>query len=296
MKKQLSLILAFYMILSVLTGCGSVRTQEYTLECGVSLTAASGMKETAQEPFTTTLQGTKVIVAFLEEHKSVLGSEELTLQGYAGLVKNGNSLDADFAENAQGVLTNQRVKDGYFFYICVYETGSSFWLIQFACAEENQEKYAPLFQEWSGTVVLQDTQAPDVEAVTETVYTLDVGAQITLPEGLTQVDMEGYDVFMHNNRVAFALNHEEKPADWTLEDYAAALSEGYGIATLAQNSHGVLASAYSTENEGVVNYYYITVYETEEAFWVCQIFCLESAVETYGNDIARWASSLTFDQ
>lgn len=294
--KKTSIILVVCLVLGLLVGCGTVRTAQYSLDCGATLTAAAGLEEVAQAPFTTTLQGTHVFVAFLDEHKTSLGVEDMTLETYGTLIASGNSLSEAFAENEYGVPANQRTADGFFYYICLYETGSSFWTVQFACAEDEAEKYLALFQEWSGTVELADTEAPELGEVTEEVYTLDSGVQVTLPDDMAESTMEGFDIFLHNNLIACAIVSEAKPEGWTIGDYAEALSDAYGLGTLLENSHGVLGTAYVAENEGVNYYYYVAVHESADAFWICQIFCLESVFQTYQSYIPGWASSLTFPE
>lgn len=294
--KRVSLLLAAVLILGLFAACGSSapEAQDYTLACGGTLTAENGLTETEQAPFTTTLMGKNTMVTFLDENKQLL-AQGISLEEYAAIVVSGNGLENDFALDSNGNLattyTRQVEENTFFYYAAVYETDSSFWLVQMTCLEDQKDVYEPLFSQWLATVELPVTELAAQEIV-ETTYELDCGMTVTLPEGMGETLMEGWTVFLHNNLLGFTLLEEEKSEGWTLDDYAAALSQAYGLDAMEENEFGVPTIAYSEEVNGMVYYYYITVHETADAFWLCQMYCPESAIEQYGDHIPAWSASL----
>lgn len=297
--KKLSLLLALVMILGLFAGCGSAAptSQEYTLESGIVVTAESGLTEKAQAPFTTTLQGNNSMVTFLEEHKSML-ADGLTAEGYAAIITSGNGLSTDFAMDAEGNLANSytREVDGneFFYYLTVKETATSFWLVQMVCLQKQQETYEPLFRQWLASVQLPESEAGSAGAdFTEKTFELNCGLNVTMPDDMGQMSMEGYTEFYTNNVLGFLLLEEEKPEGWDLETYAAAVAEANGVEAMEADEYGNPAMVYSFDANGMTYYYYTTVHEFSDRFVLCQFFCIDSAMELYADHMAAWCDSLS---
>lgn len=296
--KKLSLLLALALILGLLAGCGSSAptAQDYTTEGGITLTAESGMTEKAQAPFTTTLQGENSMVTFLEESKAML-TPGMTLADYTAVVESGNGLSAPFAEDDCGNLANSYVREingsEFFYYITAHETASSFWLVQMACLADQQEVYEPLFRQWLATVELPVSENALDGTFTEKTFELDCGLKITMPDNMGKLAMEGYTEFYTNNVMGLSLLLEEKPEGWTLADYAAAVAQANGIDALVADEFGTPALSYSYENQGITYHYYMTAHEMSDAFVLCQIFCMDNAMELYGDHLAAWSDSLS---
>lgn len=321
--KKLSLILALSLMLSLLSACGggssdsgvvsrepvdlstptiadtsesgSGDTQEYVLDCGATLTAKAGLTEVAMESLTTTLQGDDMLVTFLDENKQTLGGD-LTLETYADLVASINGVALAFAEDAMGNLatTYTREVDGatYFYYATVHETNSSFWLIQMACLDSERADFEPLFMQWCSTITLADTELDLSGEITEATYQLSCGLSITAAEGMVETAVDGYDTFLQNNQAAVLILKEEKPEGWSLEDYAAAVSEANGLSAFEADEYGTLYTAHAAESSGINYIYYITVHETEDCFVLCQIYTSEALIDYYGPYFPAWSASL----
>lgn len=296
--KKLSLLLALVLVIGLFAGCGSSAptAKDYTLESGITLTAESGMTEKAQAPFTTTLQGNNSMVTFMEENKAIL-TPGMTLEDYAAVVESGNGLSAPFALDGSGNLANSYVRetDGseFFYYITAHETDSSFWLVQMVCLNDQREVYEPLFQQWLATVELPVSEQILADAFTEKTFELDCGLTVTMPEDMGKMNLEGYTEFYTNNVLGLSLLAEEKPEGWTLDDYAAAVAEANGIDALVADEFGNPALSYSFENQGILYHYYLTAHEFSDSFVLCQIFCMDGAMELYGDHLAAWSDSLS---
>lgn len=319
--RKISVLLTLVLLLSMLCACGqetaptesgstgmpsatsastiaasTTKERAYTLDCGAALTAEYGLLEVAMDPFTTTLQGDNMIVMLLDEHKSIWGAEGITLEDYAYLVAVGNNMPGEFTVNEYGVLATEYTSDvngtPFFYYASVHESGSSFWLCQMSCMESQKDTYAPLFAQWSATVTLQDTEAPVIDSTREKTYQLNCGMEITTLDGMMEIDMDGYDAFVTDNQLVLVLLKEEKYEGWTLDDYAAAVAEANAIDAFALNEAGIPAASYTAEVEGLCYYFYLTVHETEDAFWLCQFYTVESLVDAYLPSFPAWSASL----
>lgn len=296
--KKLSLLLALVLILGLFAGCGdsAPTSREYTLECGITLTAESGLTEKEQPAFTTSLQGRNSMILFLEESKAMLGGD-MDLEQYADIIVSGNRLTEGFAEDASGNYATSYTRDvdgsKFFYYVTVHETASSFWMVQMACMESKQETYEPLFREWAATIQIPETEGSVDTTISETDFTMTCGLTITMADDMAKMNLEGYDEFYTNNTLGLILLQEEKPEGWTLDDYAAAVAEANGMDALEKDAYGNPATTYTYENEGIVYHYYLTAHEFSDRFVLCQFFCVESALEIYGDYMTAWSDTLS---
>ena len=246
--------------------------------------------------FTAVLQSDEVIIFLLEEHKSTLGLSGLSLEEYAGLIKSGNQFEDDFVLVNHGTPTLEytRQVDGetYYYYATVHESGTSFWFCQMACKEADHDEYQMKFVQWSSSLRAKDTELK-LSDITEKTYTLDCGLQFTGPDGMRPVMQEGLDAYLTDNYMAVTFLAEEKPKGWTLDDYAEAAASANMFGPLKENEHGVLAVEHTWESpEGVNYWYYVTVLETEEYFWMCQFTGLGSLKERYEAYLPAWSASV----
>lgn len=299
--KKLSLILAFCLLFGMISGCDSTptelkETEQYVLDCGATLTAGAGMDEKEMDGFTAVLQGKQVMIFLLDENKSLVGTGDLTVEEYAQLVQNANGFDKGFSVDANGNLTAEYTRENngtmFYYYATIHESGSSFWLCQMACEEQYADEYVEHFSAWSASLELKDTELklPDI---VEKTYTLDSGLQFTGPDGMRAGQMEGFDAFWTDNLIGMAFLSEEKPDGWTLEDYAEAVATANAFAPLTKNEKGALFTEYTWDNpDGGSYWYYVTVAETEENFWLCQFFGMDSVKDLYAPYLPAWSASV----
>ncbi len=289
------------MLFGLLVGCNGApeeqpEMEQYVLDCGITLTAAAGMQETEMDGFTAVLQGEETIIFLLEEHKSTLSMVDLSLEEYARLIKNGNQFEDDFILVNKGTPTLEytRKVDGetYYYYATVHESKTSFWFCQMACKATERDQYQMKFVQWSSSLRVKDTEfkLPDI---TEKTYTLDCGVQFTGPDGMRLAMQEGFVAYLTDNYMAVSFIAEEKPRGWSLKDYATAAASANIFGPLKANDHGALAVEYTWESpEGVSYWYYVTVFETEENFWMAQFMGLESMKSRYEPHLPAWSASM----
>lgn len=321
--KKIALILALCMVFSLMAGCsgnqgdsdtpettggslleeilGDLLTQTYTFDCGVSVTAPVGMTEMDVEGYVAAMSGATVGFILLEENKSVNGLTNYNLEEYASLIVIANSLPRDFARDSQGNLYNTYINqvegEDWIYYITVHETGGSFWMSQFTCKNAEYETYRELFAQWAAGMVLPQSEAPVAGSIETQVYSID-GFQLTAPANLPNVGMEGYNAYYINNEVGFVLLVENKAElgleEYTLQDYAEALTQNNGYDPYVRNSYGVYATEYSYSASGYDFWYYTTVHETEDAFVMLQFLTMAELAEQYAPLFEQWSAGLTY--
>lgn len=127
---------------------------------------------------------------------------------------------------------------------------------------------------------------------TET-YNLNCGATITALAGLDETPMEGYTTTLDSRKIAVFLLEEDKPAGYHLADYADLVVQANGMETsFAEDAYGNLANSYVAESEGEQWFYYVTVVEGQDSFWLCQFICRESERSKYEDLFGQWSATL----
>jgi len=238
----------------------------------------------------------------LAEDKATFGFTDWTLEDYARVIASTNNLSQSFSADEWGYLsssyTTEVEGEEYYYYLTVRDGGTHFWLCQFACAEKDLSLYATHIPKWASTltVAAMNGQRSSAE-LGEEVYQLDCGMQITAGSGMTsRPGYSGFTEFLYGPEYALVLMEENKAEygmnSWTLEDYAAAVSEANGLEVLSSNSYGSLHTTFVEENEGISYFYYLTVSETDESFWLCQFYCPENLTSSYADSFAKWSATL----
>ncbi len=131
-----------------------------TFSCeGMSITLTDEFTEVDTDNYTVAYDSRDVAVLALQEAVLVDdGEEAYTLEKYAKLVMQNNSLDPEQLKTSDGLTyftytyTNPDSDDTYEYFTCLYEDGAAFWIVQFATLEQNTEKYSQQFFEWAKTV------------------------------------------------------------------------------------------------------------------------------------------------
>ena len=312
--KRTAFFLALLMALCLFTACGgesagniaepndnsvtvdSSNAKQYTLDCGISITAEKGLTESQQPSFTAVLDGRNMAVMFLAESKALMPAGS-TLDDYANLIESGNKLSTPFTEDSDGNLYNSysRTIDGddFFYALTVKESPDSFWLIQMSCREKDRAHYEPLFAQWLATVELPDSAPAANKTLSERSYSMNCGLSITMCDNMGEFMMEGFDEFYTNNEAGMVLIVEEKPDGYTLEDYCAAVEEANNTEDLIPNEYGTPFTTFSIDVEGMTYYYFLSTHEFSDSFVLCQFFCLDSFRDKYEPLFPVWAASLS---
>lgn len=126
---------------------------------GMTITLTDEFKETSIENFTVVYDSENIAVFVLKEAFVLAdGFENYTLEQYASLVIQANSLSSSEIKTADGLtgftfdFTNPETKDTYRYFSYVYKAEDAFWLVQFATLSENAEAHAAEITEWAKSI------------------------------------------------------------------------------------------------------------------------------------------------
>lgn len=148
-------LLAFAaVIVSLFSGCGSVIADKTYNVQGMNITLTGRFYEQDIVTQTATYTSTDVVVTVLKESFSDLGSS-YTNKSYMELVARVNNLNATIEENETYayIKYNKTVSGKDFYYYATGRKGpDAYWLIQFACLEEETDEHQPDFEKYAASV------------------------------------------------------------------------------------------------------------------------------------------------
>ena len=130
--------------------------EQYDLGCGLSMYAAPGMELVEVEGFAAVLADSASTIMFIEDNKEEYGLYGLTVEDYASLYVDGESI-LGFEKDACGNVATSFVGQGddgvsYFYYVVAKNTADNFYLVQIACAQENAMVMAGEYAQWCATI------------------------------------------------------------------------------------------------------------------------------------------------
>ena len=137
-----------------------------------------------------------------------------------------------------------------------------------------------------------------------TTYIFD-GFTAQLPKGEVD-DMEGFVAYYYNDNFMMSALKEDQDTfgqygadinDYTLEDYAELVLYANEIDddTFQEDEYGNLYITYERESGGQDFFYYSTVKEGTQSFWVITFACFDGEEGTYLPQFKEYASLLEFD-
>ena len=129
----------------------------YDLGCGLSMHAASGMELMEQDGFAAFLADDNRAVMIMEDSKAEYGLYGLSLDDYASLYVDGETITG-FEQDPFGNLATSFVnelEDGsvFVYYVVAKNTADSFWLVQCACTYDTVALYLEDYAQWCATIV-----------------------------------------------------------------------------------------------------------------------------------------------
>jgi len=153
------------LMLAALSACGFLdgKLIVYDDGTGISVVMPEGMAPFTADGFVMAYSADEVMMSAVREGYDDYAELELNLEAmsteeYAELTQSVNGLKNSFAADEQGNLfvtyTANIDSVDYFYYSTIRKGSDAFWVITFACAEEQQEKYFPAFEEWSGSITV----------------------------------------------------------------------------------------------------------------------------------------------
>lgn len=128
----------------------------------------------------------------------------------------------------------------------------------------------------------------------------DKGITITLTNDFAATDAKGYTLCYDSEKVAVLILKEEftlQPGaeDYTLEEYGNQVIESNKLGTTLDVLDGITCFRYDHAASKKETYsYLVTLFKTEDAFWMVQFITLAENAETYQSTFLDWAGSVSF--
>ena len=98
------------------------------------------------------------MVGFEELEEDGTGNADTTLEEYIKIVESNNE-DITFTEDDYGnpsvVYSAEKDKERFTYYSTVRKGSEAFWLVNFSCMEEDQDKMLPQFELWGSTITVK---------------------------------------------------------------------------------------------------------------------------------------------
>lgn len=160
--KKVALLLAVVASCFFVSGCfgGEAKSKEFSKD-GFHITLTEDFYEKEIISFTHYYESSSAIVTALKEdftNLELIGlDKDSTLEEYAEAVATANGSSYDFKmNNAQNYLyfTYNATVSGkkYYYYGVIKKSDDAFWLINFACFDDEKDDYQPKFEKWAATI------------------------------------------------------------------------------------------------------------------------------------------------
>lgn len=161
-----------------------------------------------------------------------------------------------------------------------------------ASASEPEETYTLV----EVTPLEGEAQTVDTTGMKE--YTMECGLTFFGPSGLKEEKTEAMAGYMKSGYHIVMVIREDKPGtvleNATAEEYAEMLSGSNGLTPFQYDRYGNLATTYTAESDEAGNedfFYYVTVKESADCFWLIQIVCPVSLSVEGADEIAQWSAT-----
>lgn len=127
-------------------------------------------------------------------------------------------------------------------------------------------------------------------------YDLGCGMALYAMPGMEVQEVSGYDAALIGGKVVtlvFSESKEQVGKGFTLEEYAKAVTDANGLDACTPDKYGNLATVFTKDDEqGQPYFYYLTVTQTEQDYWICQSACPVDDAAVYADEFSRWSTSL----
>ena len=129
-------------------------------------------------------------------------------------------------------------------------------------------------------------------------YTMDCGLTFFGPSGLKEEKTEAMAGYMKSGYHIVMVIREDKNGtileNATAEEYAKLLSDSNGLTPFVTDRYGSLATTYAAPSDEEGNedfFYYVTVEEGADCFWLIQIVCPVSLSVDGADEMAQWSAT-----
>lgn len=146
-------------------------------------------------------------------------------------------------------------------------------------------------------VVPQEGEPKAVDTTGMKEYTMGCGLTFFGPSGLKEEETEAMAGYMKSGYHIVMVIREDKPGtvleNATAEEYAKMLADSNGLTPFVYDSYGNLATTYTAESSEDTEdfFYYVTVKESDDCFWLIQIVCPISLSVDGADEMAQWSAT-----
>ena len=152
----------------IICGCSCFNKEKTYSKYGMTITMTEGFTEKSILNATYYLESTQSLMhALKEEFNPTYLPSTTTLDEYVSLVKRNNYLQAEVEtrENEEYLyFTYEKTVSGktFFYLATAHKTEDSFWLIQFACNENDKEDFEDKFLKWADTITFETNNQSNI--------------------------------------------------------------------------------------------------------------------------------------
>ncbi len=158
MKKMLSGLLVLLLMCSFVS-CTNGAAKEFTSN-GMSITLTDAFRENTYEGYTVCYDSKDVAVFVVKEPFSIQeGLSDLSIDDYAEAVYEANASKSPSEISKENDLTsmeynflNEQENQTYRYYAAMFKGSDAFWLVQFACKQDEYDAKRQTFIDWAKTV------------------------------------------------------------------------------------------------------------------------------------------------
>lgn len=159
-----------------------------------------------------------------------------------------------------------------------------------------------------------DTEEPAADTEDEAVadlldsldfYSFDEGIHLMMEKGMEESQADGFTAYALSDTAMFAAIKEDAAVfsdagldinDYDLEDYAAIVQQGNGVEEpFTEDIVGNLSVTYTSNQNGTDFFYYATVKEGTDCFWVITFACYAEDQDLYLPQFQVWGASIVTD-
>ena len=150
------------------------------------------------------------------------------------------------------------------------------------------------------TIPAAEGTPAEVNTLNMTHYELECGFSFYGPGNLKEQKTEAMAAYMDSGFFLVMVIEEPKAGtaveNMTAQEYADLLTTRNNIAPCATDRYGNLATCYVADSiTGESDFfYYVTVKETAESFWLVQFVCPGETADTHVDNMAQWSSTFSY--
>ena len=323
-KRILCVLIIISMVLSM-TACGAPKEKQFTVD-ELRITLNSSFRNAKKDGYSGTFQSSDIVVVVQRESKSDINKlvGEINMSDYENMALTGNASrnpSQVFRENGFSYLeydyTDQDSKKTYSYFTSFHESDKAFWTLQFICLKDKYQQYKSQFIEYAASVSFDESVTPQQnnESTIAKILGMDLKSfsvrelSINLPKDFLQSALNGYTGYFYSNdgSACLAVLRESKEyiksvtelKSVNLNKYHALLRDANleNDPSEIKTLEGIDYFEFTTDNQKESDFvHFMTVAESEKAFWTLHFFCTSDIYETEKVEFVKWASTVKMNE